>query len=36
MVGLKNAANKYNIDLQINYSGGMFGFFYEKKKSKKF
>tara|TARA_B100001989_G_scaffold195490_1_gene144162 strand:- start:2369 stop:3667 length:1299 start_codon:yes stop_codon:yes gene_type:complete len=35
MVGLKNAANKYNIDLQINYSGGMFGFFFTKKKKVK-
>ena len=37
MVGLKKAANKYNIDLQTNYSGGMFGFFFtEKKKVKNF
>ena len=35
MVGLKNAANKYNIDLQINYSGGMFGFFFTKNKKVK-
>ena len=35
MVGLKNAANKYNIDMQINYSGGMFGFFFTKKKKVK-
>ena len=31
MVGIKNAAEKNNIDLQINYAGGMFGFFFTNK-----
>ena len=28
MIGLQNAAKKYNINIQVNYSGGMFGFFF--------
>ena len=32
MVGIKNAAEKNNIDLQVNYAGGMFGFFFTNKK----
>ena len=32
MVGIKNAAEKNNIGLQVNYAGGMFGFFFTNKK----
>ena len=31
--GLKKSANKYNIDFQISYAGGMFGFFFTDKKN---
>ena len=31
MEGIKNAANKYNIDFQVTYIGGMFGFFFTNK-----
>ena len=34
MLGLQNAAKKHDIDFQINYSGGMFGFFFTDKKNK--
>ena len=33
MLGLQNAAKKHDIDFQINYSGGMFGFFFTDKKN---
>jgi len=32
MLGIKNAADKNNIGLHINYAGGMFGFFFTNKK----
>jgi glutamate-1-semialdehyde 2,1-aminomutase len=31
MLGLKKSADKYNIPFQINYVGGMFGFFFTEK-----
>ncbi|MBT7602965.1 MAG: glutamate-1-semialdehyde 2,1-aminomutase [Gammaproteobacteria bacterium] len=33
VIGLQNAAKKYNINIQVNYSGGMFGFFFTDKKN---
>ena len=33
MLGLQNAAKKHDIDFQINYSGGMFGFFFTDKEN---
>ena len=36
MDGLKNAAVKYNIDFQTSYAGGMFGFFSQIRKDRKF
>ena len=32
MLGIKNAAEKNNIGLHVNYVGGMFGFFFTEKK----
>lgn len=31
MEGIKKSANKYNIDFQVTYVGGMFGFFFTNK-----
>ena len=33
MIGLSKSAEKNNIDFQVTYAGGMFGFFFTNKKN---